>query len=81
MTHSKVPAENGWKYFAINVNFEDHAELRKKTDALKEMTGKTKARLLKEMVNERMDQELIKMNGKVEKQMVILNKYISADST
>ena len=56
MTHSKVPAENGWKYFAINVSFEDHAELRKKTDALKEMTGKTKARLLKEMVNERMDQ-------------------------
>ena len=30
------------------------------------MTGKTKARLLKEMVNERMDQELIKMNGEIE---------------
>jgi len=64
MAHSKVPIDNGWKYFAINVTIKEHAELKEKTDALKEMTGKNKNRLLIEMVNATMDQELIKMNGR-----------------
>ena len=65
MTHSKVPIDNGWKYFAINVTIKEHAELRQKTDALKEMTGKNKNRLLIEMVNATMDQELTKLNGRI----------------
>ena len=65
MTHSKVPIDIGWNYFAINVAIKEHAELKEKTDALIEMTGKNKNRLLIEMVNATMDQELTKLNGRI----------------
>ena len=60
-----TPEQNGWKYFAINLDLVDHKIVRKQMDLLCECTGKTKKQLFIEMLDERINKEIkgIKMNN------------------
>lgn len=53
-----TPEQNGWKYFAINLDLIDHKIVRKQMDLLCEYTGKTKKQLFKEMLDERINKEI-----------------------
>jgi len=66
-----TPLQNGWRYFAINLDLIDHADVRSKMDILVDLTGLTKKRLLKEMIEDRLDKETI--GGKHEKGINSIN--------
>ena len=66
--HPKTPILNGYKYFAINVTIDQRKKLKKDTDLLKELTGKPKRILLMEMIEERLDKELNKMERRINEQ-------------
>jgi len=53
-----TPLENGWKYFAINLDIIEHELVKKKMDILQEITGKTKKQLFIEMIADRIDKEV-----------------------
>jgi|TARA_R110000782_G_scaffold131137_1_gene222928 predicted DNA-binding protein len=53
-----TPQENGWKYFSINLDLIEHKIVRKQMDLLSEYTGKTKKKLFKEMLDERINKEI-----------------------
>tara|TARA_R110002124_G_C8645578_1_gene488719 strand:- start:30 stop:260 length:231 start_codon:yes stop_codon:yes gene_type:complete len=53
-----TPQENGWKYFSINLDLIEHKIVRKQMDLLSKYTGKTKKKLFKEMLDERINKEI-----------------------
>ena len=50
---SKIPKENGWKYFAINLNDKDHAVLTEQLENICLATGLTKRRVIQILIKDK----------------------------